>query len=468
MPSEIEPFFRALREREFSRLDAGGQVYLDYTGSGLYAEGHVRHHAALLERGVYGNPHSDSPASRASTGAIERARALVLRFFDADPKEHEVVFTANATGAMRLVGEAFPFAPGSRFVLSADNHNSGNGIRQPAARRGAEVRYVPLDAELRLRDPLPFLAAADRSRANLFAIPAQSNFSGVRFPLEWVKTAREMGFGVLLDAASYVPTAALSLRDVPADFVAVSFYKMFGYPTGLGALVARRDALAQLERPWFAGGTVGFVSTHVPRHLLKHGAEAFEDGTPNFLAVSAVPCGLELLERVGMARLGYHVAALTRVLLRELAELRHADGAPLVRIHGPADGRERGGTVALNVLDAAARVVDYRVVEARAREAGISLRGGCFCNPGAAEHAFGFTAEDSYRAYEDARTNGFSLDRMKAAVRGAPVGAIRVSLGIASVEEDVMRLIGLLSTFRCRGRSVPRRASAARRQPAEA
>ncbi|HEX8242960.1 MAG TPA: aminotransferase class V-fold PLP-dependent enzyme, partial [Longimicrobium sp.] len=415
----------------------------------------------------FGNPHSDSPASRASTEAIERVRARVLRFFDADPAEHEVVFTANATGAIRLVAEAFPFAPGSRLVLSADNHNSVNGIRQPATRRGAEVRYVPLDAELRLRDPLPFLAAADRSRANLFAIPAQSNFSGVRFPLGLVKTAREMGWRVLLDAASYVPTAALSLRDVPADFVAVSFYKMFGYPTGLGALIARRDALAQLERPWFAGGTVDFVSTRAPRHLLKRGAEAFEDGTPNFLAVSGVPCGLELLERVGMARLGYHVGALTRVLLRELAELRHADGAPLVRIHGPADGRERGGTVALNVLDAAGRVVDYRMVEARAREAGISLRGGCFCNPGAAEHAFGFTAEDSMRAYDDARANGFSLDRMKAAVRGAPVGAIRVSLGIASLESDVMRFIDLLSTFHGRARA-PRRDPAAQPQPAAA
>ncbi|HEX6749127.1 MAG TPA: aminotransferase class V-fold PLP-dependent enzyme [Longimicrobium sp.] len=448
MPSEIEPFFRALREREFGRLDAAGQAYLDYTGSGLHAEGHVRHHAALLEAGVFGNPHSESPASRASTAAMDMVRTQVLRWFDADPAEYEVVFTPNATGALRLVGEAFPFAPGSRLLLSADNHNSVNGIRELAARRGAEVRYVPLDDELRMRDPISLLADGDASRPRLFAFPAQSNFSGVRHPLSLVSTARELGWRVLVDAASYVSTAALSLRDVPADFVAISFYKMFGYPTGLGALIARRDALARLERPWFAGGTVDFVATHAPRHLLKPGAEAFEDGTPNFLSISAVPCGLELLERVGMPRLGYHVASLTRTLLGELAELRHGDGTPLARIHGPVDGRERGGTVALNVLDAKGRVIDYRIVEARAREAGISLRGGCFCNPGAAEHAFGFAAEDAERAWDDARANGFSLDRMKIVMRGAPVGAIRVSFGIASLERDAMRLLALLSTFR--------------------
>jgi len=441
MASEIEVFFRALRAREFRRLDEQGHVYLDYTGSALYAESHVAAHAELLRGSLFGNPHSDSPASRASTGAVERARAAVLRFFDADPAEYEVVFTANASGALRLVGEAFPFAPGSRLVLSADNHNSVNGIRQFAARRGAEVRYIPLDAELRLRDAERSLAGADRTLSNLFAFPAQSNFSGVRHPLRLVETAREMGYSVLVDAAAYVPTTRLSLRDVPADFVALSFYKMFGYPTGVGALIARREALERLERPWFAGGTVDFVSTHAPLHALKRGAEGFEDGTPSFLAVSAVPAGLALLERVGMARLGYHVASLTHVLLRELAALRHANGSPLVRIYGPADMRDRGGTVALNLLDAAGRVVDYRLVEARAASAGISLRGGCFCNPGAAEHAFGFTPEMSARCFGAMARDGFDLDRLQACLGGAPVGAIRISLGMASVEADVTRVV---------------------------
>jgi selenocysteine lyase/cysteine desulfurase len=451
MASEIEVFFRALREREFRRLDESGQVYMDYTGSALYAQSHVAAHADLLRTSLFGNPHSDSPASRASTAALERVRAAVLRFFDADPAVYEVCFTANASDAMRLVGEAFAFSPGSRFVLSADNHNSVNGIRQFVVRRGAEVRYVGLDGELRMRDPEPHLAGADRSRGHLFAFAAQSNFSGVRHPLGLVETAREMGYHVLLDAAAFAPTTPLTLRDVPADFVALSFYKMFGYPTGLGALIARRDALERLERPWFAGGTVDFVSTQAPLHRLKTGAEAFEDGTPNFLAASAVPCGFELMERVGMARLGYHVASLTRVLLRELADLRHADGSPLVRIHGPTDMRERGGTVALNLLDAAGRVVDYRTVEARARAAGVSVRGGCFCNPGAAEHAFGFTPEMSARCFGAAMRGGFDLDRLRACLGGAPVGAIRVSLGMANVESDVMRLIEVLSDFRSRG-----------------
>ena len=112
------------------------------------------------------------------------------------------------------------------------------------------------------------------------------------------------------------------------------------------------------------------------------------------------------------------------MLLRELPGLRHANGSPLVRIHGPANMRDRGGTVALNLLDTAGYVIDYRLVEVRAAEAGISLRGGCFCNPGAAEHAFGFTPETSARCFGAMARDGFDLDRLRACLSGA-VGAIR-------------------------------------------
>jgi selenocysteine lyase/cysteine desulfurase len=108
----------------------------------------------------------------------------------------------------------------------------------------------------------------------LFAFPAQSNFSGVRHPLEWVHDAQKRGYRVLVDAAAYLPSTALSLQDVPADFVVLSYYKLFGYPTGVGALVARHEALAMLRRRYFAGGsvqfvsvqTIWFVSRRAPRH----------------------------------------------------------------------------------------------------------------------------------------------------------------------------------------------------------
>lgn len=439
-------WFAALRAREFARLDQTGEAYLDYTGSGLYADRQVRLHAEAMRRGVFGNPHSESGPSRASTEALAAARERVRRFFDADAAEWEVVFTANASGALRLVAEGYDFETRDTFVLAADNHNSVNGMREQAATRGARVHYLPLDDELRLEEPQRHLAAiAARGRGGLFAFPAQSNFSGVRHPLALCAIARRLGFDVLLDAASFVPTAPLSLAEVDADFVCVSFYKLFGYPTGVGALLARRSALVRLRRRWFAGGTVQFASVQRPVHLLREGAEGFEDGTPSFLAMDALPIGFDFLEAVDVARIGRRTLALTRRLLADLAALRHPDGRPAIVMYGPRDLRDRGPCVSLNVLDRAGRVVPYETVESVARAARVSVRGGCFCNPGAGERAFGYGAA-ARRCQDDALAHGFSIPAFRACLGSdVPVGAVRLSLGVASMERDVERAVEVLA-----------------------
>ena len=329
-----DEFFAAWRARELSRVERAGLAYVDYTGAALYAESLVRADAARLEQTVLGNPHSQHGPSRESTGDVERAREAILMFLHADPAEYAVVLTANATAACRLVGESFPFAAASTLVLTADNHNSVNGIREYARARGAAVSVIPIDGELRLVDPLSALATPVRG-ASLFALPAQSNFSGVRHPLSLVADARARGFAVLLDAASYVPTAELRLDEVHPDFVAISVYKIAGYPSGVGALVARRESLACLQRPSFAGGTVDWVSVQHARHQLMRGPGAFEDGTVPFLAVGAVPGALATVREVGRDRLARHTAQLTAQLLRGLASLRHRNGEPVAMIHGP-------------------------------------------------------------------------------------------------------------------------------------
>jgi selenocysteine lyase/cysteine desulfurase len=131
-----------LRASEYSYLDSGGHVYLDYTGAGLASDAQLRAHVERVRGGCFGNPHSESPASAASTVLIEQARQAVLRYFNAAAEEYAVIFTQNATGACRLVGEAYPFGPRSRLVLTADNHNAMNGIREFARAGGAAVRYA--------------------------------------------------------------------------------------------------------------------------------------------------------------------------------------------------------------------------------------------------------------------------------------------------------------------------------------
>jgi molybdenum cofactor sulfurtransferase len=140
--------------------------------------------------------------------------------------------------------------------------------------------------------------------------------------------------------------------------------------------------------------------------------------------------------------------SLTDWLIARLLELRHLNGRPLVRIYGPTSGAMRGGTVTLNVYDPGGHLLDYRRVEELAGLQGLSLRTGCFCNPGAGEWAEGLTEDDML----DGLSQGvdMTLPRFLQVIhhRGKSAGAIRVSLGAVSNFADVERFVRFAESFR--------------------
>ncbi|MGD9372543.1 MAG: aminotransferase class V-fold PLP-dependent enzyme [Desulfobacterales bacterium] len=440
------------RGTEYNRLDANGQIYLDYTGGGLYSESQLFEHMELLRTSVFGNPHSANPTSLAMTDLIEGTRKYVLRYFNASPEEYIAIFTPNASGALKLVGEAYPFTPDSHYILTFDNHNSVNGIREFAKVKGAQVTYVPLTKpDLRIERPKldDILDLVDMDHNNLFAFPAQSNFSGVKHPLNLIEQSHSKGLDVLLDAAAYVPTSCLDLGVVKPEFVAISFYKMFGYPTGIGALLIRKTVLHKMKRPWFAGGTVNFASVQGNGHYLAPNEAAFEDGTVNYLNIPAIKIGLQHLKKVGINTIGKRVHCLTGWMLENLLSLQHSNGKPMVRLYGPTDTEMRGGTVTLNFYDPDERLLDYRRIEELANEKGISLRTGCFCNPGAGEIAEGLTAEDMMAGLNDGPD--LSLPHFVQVIQhrgNKSAGAIRISIGLATNFADVYRFMHFAAGFR--------------------
>ena len=443
-----------VRATEFQRLEDQQLVYLDYTGGGLYPASLISDHAAFLTTHILGNPHSVNPASALSGSLIERCRAHILTFFNASPDEYAVVFTANASHALKLVGEAYPFEPGDQLLLTFDNHNSVNGIREFDRAHGARTTYVPVtppDLRVdgarieRLLDELP-----DRDTAgghHLFAYPAQSNFSGVQHPLEWVALAQARGWDVLLDAAAFVPTNRLDLSRVHPDYVALSFYKMFGHPTGVGCLIAKREALEKLHRPWFSGGTITVASVQGDRHFLADGAAAFEDGTLDYSNIPAVDAGLSFLETVGLDLIHERVRCLTGWLLDTLASLRHGDGTPLVTVFGTLTTERRGATIAFSMHDAAGSVLSHTALETSAAESGIALRTGCFCNPGAGEVALGLSPGELDRCLAASGARMTKDDFGHCLDGGESPGAVRVSLGLASTFADVHTFVLFLRQF---------------------
>ena len=149
----------------------------------------------------------------------------------------------------------------------------------------------------------------------------------------------------------------------------------------------------------------------------------------------AVCDGLRWFEQIGVERIHEHVERLTASLLDRLASL----GGRVI-VYGPRQMDARGGTIAFN-LTGGDRVVDYELIERAARERGIAIRGGCFCNPGAAEHAFRI---DALRA-RTCLKGPFTIPRFRRCLGDSPVGALRASIGLATNEGDLDRLMRLLT-----------------------
>lgn len=169
------------------------------------------------------------------------------------------------------------------FCYLQDNHTSVVGIRELAHNKGADclclckdtmekLCTVNVSSVAKISSHNEINGTADDTECNvfpnrLFAYPAQSNFCGHKYPLQWVKKVKDGilhhqtgcrgNWYVVLDAAALVSTSPLDLGTCDADFVTISFYKMFGFPTGLGALIVRNDSASVLVvKEYFGGGSV--------------------------------------------------------------------------------------------------------------------------------------------------------------------------------------------------------------------
>jgi selenocysteine lyase/cysteine desulfurase len=120
--------------------------------------------------------------------------------------------------------------------------------------------------------------------------------------------------------------------------------------------------------------------------------------------------------------------------------LHYENGRPLIRLYGPPNTERRGGTLTFNFYDALGRPIDHRLVEHLANQANISLRSGCFCNPGAGEIALGISRPELVACFSQP-SERLTLDDFRLCIDGKSSGAVRVSLGLASNFADVFRFL---------------------------
>jgi selenocysteine lyase/cysteine desulfurase len=129
-----------------------------------------------------------------------------------------------------------------------------------------------------------------------------------------------------------------------------------------------------------------------------------------------------------------------------LTALRHDNGRPLVQVYGPVNTQQRGGTITFNFYDPNGHFIDHRWVEQQANQAKISLRTGCFCNPGGGELALGISAEELTACFGPPKER-LTIDEFRRCIDAKSSGAVRISVGLVSTFEDVYRFVQFAQGF---------------------
>lgn len=378
------------------------RLYLDWNAT---APLHPTAREAIMRAiDIFGNPNSVHGEGRAARAAIEGARRKVAALVGGDASN--VVFTSGATEAANLVltpdfrmGRT-PLQLG-RLYFSAIEH--------PAVREGGrfakeKMTEIPVtEAGIVDLDALSALLDAHDKSAGLpmVAIMLVNNETGIVQPVEAAaKIAHAHGGLFVVDAVQAAGRIALDINRIGADFMIISSHKIGG-PKGAGALIARGEAL-------------------MPRPLIQGGGQerGHRSGTQNSLAL----IGFGAAAETAAEELETRNAAIGA--LRERLEAGMRQVACDVMIHG--EGGERVANTVFFTLPGLKAETGQIAFDLE----GVALSAGSACSSGRLGESHVLTAMG----------------------RDAKLGALRISLGFSTTEEDVDRAIAAFAKIACRRR----------------
>ena len=248
-------------------------------------------HKANVHRGVH-------RLSQEATDCVEHTRARVCQYLNAQSIE-EIVFTRGTTEAINLVASSFgeSLCNGDEIILTVMEHHSNIVPWQLLGKRKRiRLRVVPIAADGTLRRDIYSDMFSENTR--LVALCHVSNVLGTVNPIkELIAEAHSHGVPVLVDGAQAAPHLRVDVRDLDADFYALSAHKMYG-PTGVGVLYGKRRLLEQMN-PYQGGGEmIGHVAWD--KTTFADLPFKFEAGTPDFVGISAFAEALDYIDSIGI------------------------------------------------------------------------------------------------------------------------------------------------------------------------
>ena len=317
-----------------NEVDGQRIIYLDSAATSLKPKSVINQ---ICDYYTYNGSNIHRGKHRLSDNAsndYEATRLAAANYFGV--QANEIVFTVNATHALNLVASGLSLTGDDLVLVSQDSHHS----QILPWRNTARVETIRVQDNGRL--DLDHFKSMLKKQPAVVALTHCSNVTGAIHPVEaMIRMIRETTDAiVVLDAAQSAPHSRLKLKQLGADFVAISGHKML-CPSGIGFLYGSIEQLERLQPLQYGGGTVDWVDEQ--SHVFRRAPYHLEAGTPAIASVIGARAAFDYLMRLSDDARSEHDEQLARAMVNGVRE------RPYLQLIGPESADARIATVSLKI-----------------------------------------------------------------------------------------------------------------------
>ena len=281
------------------------------------------------------------PVKREVAARSEVARAAVASMLGVD--SDEIALLRSVSEGMNVVAMGLDWQDGDEIILTDQEHPTGLLPWFNLRRRVAvDLKFVPLTNDQ--DELLQRFEAAVTPRTKLFSLSHVTAENGLRLPAkELVELAHRNGARVIFDGAQSVGQFPINLREINADYYAMTGHKWLCGGMGVGAFYVRRDLLDDLDVTWVGAGSTAELDRVTGDFTWQPNAKRFEFGNRAWPLYVGLGAAIDYIRDLGTSQVEVRAGELADGLKRELASI------PGVTVITPMDPALSTGIVSFTI-----------------------------------------------------------------------------------------------------------------------
>jgi selenocysteine lyase/cysteine desulfurase len=226
--------------------------------------------------------------------------------------DEEIIITRNATEALNIAIQGYPFKQGDEVLLNQLDYFSMIETFRMLEKRGAiSVKEFEMPLLPKSEDEIVEIyrkLITDKTRVIL--LTHVSNINGLIVPVAKIAAmAQERGVDVMTDSAHALGQIKFSLKELNSDFVGMNLHKWIGNPVGAGILYVKKERIKELKALF---GDTGAAETSINK--LAH------FGTTPFAVIMTIPTSLAFQKQLGIERISARLHYLKSIWVNELMQ----------------------------------------------------------------------------------------------------------------------------------------------------